>query len=444
MKQSPIFFATLDPLRGLGIETKHSNFHLICFDCTQVVDMLLEDGVQVFCLEKELGAPITIPRTTRDLLLHPKTQAYLESTSTDTLSIAVFKPTFDIELVLAKTPLGQRRTIVSLNASAILSKKLENKLSFFDLCNENNITHTPAQKMSLHAIHKTIFKTLETDHLVIQFEQGWFGNRTFFLRTPDELNNLKQQFTEREVLVAPFVTGTVLTNNLVVADDNIYQSYPFFQINDDSAYEVQLSRLQGSTIGNVWKDLESNFAQGTSVILGEVQRMTNAIGVLLREKGFRGYAGLDFIISEDNTVYVQELNSRFTASVQMFTLLEQETFGTSLLEEHFDLTNKTTPDTYFQPLHGARVLARNTNISPIRITDMLRNGIYSLREDGTYDFMRPDYRVTDLKDGEFLLFTANENREISPDEEIFQVQTLEIPPHNLTALARTLKKDLLG
>lgn len=444
MSRKPLFFATLDPLRGLGIETKHDNFHIVCFDYTHVVDLLVQDGIRVFCLEKELAATTAIQRTTRDLLLHPKTLAYLEANSADTLQIAVFKPTFDIELVLGNTPLGQKRSIVGLNAPTALSKKLENKLQFFDLCNQNGIKHTPAQKAQLHHIPDTIFETLQADCIVVQFEQGWFGNKTFFITTPTELAALTEQYTDREVLVAPFIPGTVLTNNLVVTESNTFQSYPFFQINDELGHEVQLSRLRGSTIGNVWKSLESQFDEHASEILSEIQKITDTIGTLLRKQGFRGYAGLDFIVSENNEVYVQELNPRFTASVQMFTLLEQAAIGTSLLEEHFGISNTSQPETYFQPLRGARIIARNTTSSAIQITERIPNGIYTLNADETYTFVRPSYCATDLKNDEFLLFTAGENRDISSDEEILQVQSLTIPPDTLITLARTIKKTLIS
>lgn len=444
MSRKPLFFATLDPLRGLGIETKHDNFHIVCFDYTHVVDLLVQDGIRVFCLEKELAATTAVQRTTRDLLLHPKTLAYLEANSADTLQIAVFKPTFDIELVLGNTPLGQKRSIVGLNAPTALSKKLENKLQFFDLCNQNGIKHTPAQKAQLHHIPDTIFETLQADCIVVQFEQGWFGNKTFFINTPSELAALTEQYTDREVLVAPFISGTVLTNNLVVTESNTFQSYPFFQINDEPGHEVQLSRLRGSTIGNVWKSLESQFAEDTPTILSEIQKITDTIGTLLRKQGFHGYAGLDFIVSENNEVYVQELNPRFTASVQMFTLLEQAAIGTSLLEEHFGISNTSQPETYFQPLRGARIIARNTTSSAIQITERIPNGIYTLNADETYTFVRPSYCATDLKNDEFLLFTAGENRDISSDEEILQVQSLTIPPDTLITLARTIKKTLIS
>jgi len=346
--------------------------------------------------------------------------------------------------VLGNTPLGQKRSIVGLNAPTALSKKLENKLQFFDLCNQNGIKHTPAQKAQLHHIPDTIFETLQADCIVVQFEQGWFGNKTFFINTPSELAALTEQYTDREVLVAPFISGTVLTNNLVVTESNTFQSYPFFQINDEPGHEVQLSRLRGSTIGNVWKSLESQFAEDTPTILSEIQKITDTIGTLLRKQGFHGYAGLDFIVSENNEVYVQELNPRFTASVQMFTLLEQAAFGTSLLEKHFGISNTSLPETYFQPLRGARIIARNTTSSAIQITERIPNGIYTLNADETYTFVRPSYCATDLKNDEFLLFTAGENRDISSDEEILQVQSLTIPPDTLITLARTIKQTLIS
>ncbi len=445
----PIIFVTLDPLRGLGIEKRYDNFHLVCFDYTPVVDMLMSEGISVFCLEKE-APEISLPHSTRHLLTHPLVQEYILGNSTRIVNIAVFKPTFSIPHVLGKTSLGTTRQVYSLNADVKITKKLENKLHFFNLCLRNNLPHTPAQVQHLHTLEfEEQSKKLGTP-FVIQFETGWFGNRTFFIHEQESLKKLQKQYSNRQVLIAPFIKGPVLTNNIMVGNTHTYQSYPFMQLNDTAESMPKLSRLPGSTIGNVWGSLDGILGKYTNTVVQTIYTYTEQLGSILRDMGFRGYAGLDFLISEAGEVFLQELNPRFTASVQMITQLEEEAIGSSLLDLHFrtfgiNLLQDTVYETdeYFLQLSGCRVIARNTHDAAMQLADTMSSGVYTVQKDNSVTFDHPGYQTTLLAPDQCHIFFADSKRNINPDEEIFQIQSTSLPPQKVEELARSIKSGIL-
>lgn len=445
----PIIFVTLDPLRGLGIEKRYDNFHLVCFDYTPVVDMLMSEGISVFCLEKE-APEISLPHSTRHLLTHPLVQEYILGNSTRIVNIAVFKPTFSIPHVLGKTPLGTTRQVHSLNADVKITKQLENKLHFFNLCLRNNLPHTPAHMQHLQTLEfEEQSKKLGTP-FVIQFETGWFGNRTFFIHEQESLKKLQKQYSNRQVLIAPFIKGPVLTNNIMVGTTHTYQTYPFMQLNDTAKTIPRLSRLPGSTIGNVWGPLDGILGKYTNTVVQTIHIYTEQIGTILRDMGFHGYAGLDFLISEAGEVFLQELNPRFTASVQMITQLENEAIGSSLLDLHFrefgiDLPHHSyyEPAVYFEELSGCRVIARNTHDAAMQLADTMSSGVYTVQKNNSVKFDHPGYQTSLLAPDQCHIFIANSKRRINPDEEIFQIQSTSLPPQKVEELARSIKSGIL-
>ena len=419
---------------------------MICVDYTDIVDMLIEKGVSVFCIEKELGGDIIV-RNSRKLLLHDAVQEFILKRSVDEVGIIFFKPLFSLEKVIAETPLGKSRTIRSLNASPAVSSLLENKLNFVRMCKEHQIPHPPSRVEHLNNLHFDSLSQEFGERMVVQFERGWFGNRTFFLESESDLFSLRDQYSNRKVKVSQFIPGTTLTINAVVSESEVYQTYPFIQINDDMNEEVPLARMEGSTVGNVWTDLVPYFSTKTKDVVFDIGRITVKLATIARDLGYRGFFGLDFLVDEHARVYAQEMNPRFTASAQMITQLEQEVCGSSLLNEHYKSFGITINDTmiddpYFftKQLKGMRVISRNTEASQVIINHTPPNGVY-VGGDQRIEFISSQYTVGGLTKDEFLLLTIGDGRSVSSNEQLFEIQSLEMFSEDVINHARTIKKE---
>lgn len=444
----PIFFLTTDPLRGLGLEQQVNNFHLICIDYTDTVDLLLERGVNVLCYEKDLGNQNEIPRNTRTLLENAEVQQYILDHSQNQIGLAMFKPNFNVHQTLKNSSLFHNREVISANTAPAISNKLENKLFSRDFFQKHQLLIPPSEIDDLHTANYQKYVNLFGSELVVQFDRGWFGNHTFFVHNKDEWDQLATTYTNRPVKIAHLVNGVTLTNNAVVSEQRVWQTYPFLQINETQFDETPLARYQGSTIGNSWMAEPGQIV--TSFVADKIATYTEKIGLEINKQGFNGFFGLDFIVDDQDTVYVQEINPRFTASAQMISQLENQEFGSSLLYKHFETfgllpTIQTPLNAYCQPLKANRVVARHTETTPFLIEHQLNSGLYQIGHDGTYTFQRPAYSLDEItQKDQCLIFFVKSGREVTVDQELLQIQTKDLAAEQLINLAKRLKKHLLG
>src|SRR4030042_4500047 len=73
----PIFFITNDAERGIGLEKLLTNYHIVAIDDNEIISYMINQGVNVFCLEHETGKQNLIYRNSNRLLQHEKTQSYI-------------------------------------------------------------------------------------------------------------------------------------------------------------------------------------------------------------------------------------------------------------------------------------------------------------------------------------------------------------------------------
>ncbi|MCA9392125.1 ATP-grasp domain-containing protein [candidate division WWE3 bacterium] len=441
---TPIFFIVNDPLRAVGLEKKYPNLHIVCIDYNEIVDWLVNDGVKVFCLEKELGTQNEMFRNTRDLLTRDEVVDYILTNSNDVVGLVFFKPMIGIEDALSRTVLSSKRQVKLLHPDSKLASKLENKIFFHELLEKHRIKHPRSFIKSLSSVsHDEVIGKFPNGY-VIQFARGWFGNATYFITAKDELVSLQKDNRDRIVKISEYVPSTVLTNNIVVAKSQTYQTYPFLQITDQSG---ELSRYRGSTVGNHWVGADAMPFNNPLAVVEEVRNLTEMLGEVLRSQGYSGFAGLDFLVSEEDEVFVQEINPRFTASAEMITQMEMARFGNSLQSLHFGLfgfnvsQKDPNPATFFEALSGVRVVARNTGTEELVIGTKFDNGVYSLSSE-SFDHVRAGYDVASLADKEAIIYTASKNRRVNTDQEIIQLQSLTLTKDEALQQVKKIKKEL--
>ena len=431
----PIFIITNDPLRGIGLETVRDNVYLICVDHTPVVDWLVKQNRNVFCIEKELGQVGSVVRNSRIVLDRPEVQSYILKHSKDVLGIVFFKPLAALDEILKKTVLVTKRRVVSLNADLRVSNQLENKLDFYQLCVENGLPTPKSTQAMISQLDYQQLVSLLGFRFVVQFERGWFGNHTYFINSEADFDSIIKTYSDREVKVAEYIEGDVLTVNGVVGRNDIFQTKPFLQINESqddpsSTSKIKLARLAGTTVGNQWFGTARD-DNNLRVHNPEILSLTNTIGKIAQKMGYLGYFGLDYLVSADGRVYLQEMNARFTASVQTITQLEREVVGASLLDAHFNafsvempdaVVRKISSDDLYVDLQGVRVVARNTETQSVVVDNLPQNGVYRFEGD-QINFIREDFNLATLGTDEMILLSVASGRVVNPDQEILQLQT---------------------
>lgn len=404
----PIFFVTNDVGRAIGLEKLLPNFHIVCLDDHPLVDLLLKEGVSVFCLEKFLGKMNVVFRNAGGILAHPAVLSFIKEKSLGKKpNICFFKPQSRIELLAKKYSFNLLGNTVSLN------RKYEDKISFFNICQANNLPVPPGEIENCGKIDFKEFSRKYGLPFVVQLGHGWAGNSTYFISCEEELLLLKQDKKTQKAKITRFIKGVTVLNNCVVFNGKVFVSQPALQIRPND----RLTSLSGGTGGRQWP-AEISAEQKKTIIL-----ITKKIGGLMASDGYRGFFGLDFLIEEKtNSVFVSENNARLTASTSFYTKLElQHNLDYPLFLFHllsFLLPGDCLIKDYSPPdLSGSEVVVRNTKKFPVLVRQSIEPGIYNFAQ----KLVKQSPFLDTDNTGLFWLTAAAEGRIVNPEIELIRL-----------------------
>jgi predicted ATP-grasp superfamily ATP-dependent carboligase len=220
--------------------------------------------------------------------------------------LLVFKNTKQIEELASKNKWNL------LNPSAELAEKIENKITQNEVLGKEISQYFP-----LHTISKVKDIKWNKQPFIVQWAHSHTGDGTILVDSAKALKEIQAKFPEREARVSEFIKGPSFTVNVVVAPDTIEFSTPSFQITGKEPFTDN----PFSTIGNDWS------AALTLLTDAELQRMdaiTTEVGEKLRELGWKGLFGADFIRDgERNHIYLIEINARQPASTTYESQLQK-------------------------------------------------------------------------------------------------------------------------
>ncbi|MBU4338302.1 ATP-grasp domain-containing protein [Patescibacteria group bacterium] len=447
--KTPIFYVSNVVDRGIGLENIIPNYHIICIDYDDEVDYLEKAGAKIFCLEKELGRKNVIFRSSAILLGHEAVKKYIkENTPTGTqAAVVVFKPS------LAAEKIALENNWKILNNSTILSKAAEDKFNFIFIAKSLRVRIPDAETIDFGRLSYWELKKYY-DYFVVQLNSGYAGSSTFFIRSQDDYIKLRDAFFHESsskrtfpVKVSKFIHGVPATVNACVAREDVYVGKPCYQITG----EELATNNRSTTCGNDWGALSLS-----TKAFGEINEIGQKIGQYLKDKGYKGIFGLDFIISEKNDdVYLIEINPRFVASIPFYTKLEIKNSALPLLALHFldfleieyeiSSSAKELFDKNTLAIFGSQLVLRNKERKICAPSEEARSGVYRLKN-GKLDFLRPGYSPMDLKTpNEFIILAAAKGRMIKPENEAARIESLASfvsCEHHLTADAELIAREV--
>lgn len=153
-----------------------------------------------------------------------------------------------------------------------------------------------------------------SDHYVIQSSQGGGGIGTFLVSENnfEAVRTVLQPF--RQYVVTAYIEHSISVNTHVfVSDKQTVLSPGSVQI---VAYEDDQLCYRGADF--------IAFRSLPVACREQVRKLSLKIANRLREFGYRGIAGVDFLISKDQTVYCMEVNPRFQASTVLLDMFLSE------------------------------------------------------------------------------------------------------------------------
>lgn len=271
-----------------------------------VVDKFLDIKIPKLKLFQSVYSPDLQIKNSGQLLSLPETISLIQNQSKKNKKIPAiipFKPSAKIEFICKKYHWHL------IGNPTNLSRALEDKVKFFQLCQKENISTVPAAIDHLTKINFLKYQQIFGQDLVIQSHFGWAGNSTFLVTN---FNQIKPELLNTIVKYAPFLSGYSLLNNCCLTKYGLIQSPPALQYTGLNPF----TQNPFATVGRQWP------SYAPKNILNQVNSITKSFSVLLSKLQYKGWFGLDFIVHRD-TVYLSECNPRLTASFAFYTKIEE-------------------------------------------------------------------------------------------------------------------------
>ncbi|MDD2483103.1 MAG: ATP-grasp domain-containing protein [Candidatus Shapirobacteria bacterium] len=239
------------------------------------------------------------------LLSNSKVIEYIKSTSNSLIpAIIPFKPSAKIDI------LCQRNNWVNVSNPSPINRFLEDKIKFAKLCQKYNLPTIPFSIDTFNQKNFLKYQQLYGQKLVLQTHFGWAGNSTFSASNWDEIKD--KISSEVITKYSPFIASSYsLLNNCSLTKFGLIQSPPALQYTGIKPF----TQNPFTTVGRQWP----SFAPPK--IVEEINTITENFGKIIKEIGYKGFFGLDFLIDK-NKVYLLECNPRLTASFAFYTKLE--------------------------------------------------------------------------------------------------------------------------
>lgn len=389
LEQSPLFFLVPETERGLGLEEKLQNYHIITPELDYFAKQNKSQNISYVNLGKGSSVDILFTDTFRELMaqkLPPGCQSF---------NIQFFKHTSDGELNRfngLQTNSGKGLTAKLVNNSARLSRQIENKVKQYHLIKENGLEKYLPKGMITNLAELNLENIKHTwSEFVVQFPFGHTGESTLIFsnemweQSAHALNTLKQQKPQLMCKVVQFVPGHPFTVNACVYNKKTYVAGLSYQYTGIGG----LTALQSATVGNDWGIVEKllNEQQRLSIVT-----MAAMVGDLLAVNyDYRGLFGIDLIWDQsDNTPKLIEINARQTLSVPMHTKLqiqkEQIPLAMLHLASFLDINIALDVNEYnmqaASAVQAAQVFLRSTIVDDYQLPEnYLMSGIYRLVSD---------------------------------------------------------------
>ena len=301
LNQSPyvFYFLVVDDFLDISLP-QLKNFHLIYASKNKNISQLRNP---YFCLQQQ-GIKLSVKNSGK-LLSQKEVVNYIKKTSTNLQPVIIpFKPSAKIEF------LCKQNNWINAAAAAKLNRFLEDKNQFFEFCQKNNLPVIPSNIDLFNQKNFLNYQKKYGDKLVIQSHFGWAGNSTFLGHNWEAI---KDSFAlDTPVKFSPFITGYSLINNCCLTKTGLVQSPPALQLTGIKP----LTQNPFATVGRQWP------SNAPKKIIDQVNQITTDFSQNIQKLNYQGFFGLDFLVDQNQQVFLLECNPRLTASFAFYTQLE--------------------------------------------------------------------------------------------------------------------------
>jgi predicted ATP-grasp superfamily ATP-dependent carboligase len=298
---------------------------------------------------------------TYELLMIDEVQKIIEKLEAQ---ILVFKNTIHIE------ELCKEKGWKLLNPSAVLSEKVENKITQIKWLGELESLLPP------HSILETKNITWDKKPFILQWSHGHTGDGTILIQNEKALDEIKAKFPHREARVTDFIKGPMFTVNIVVTDTIILLGNISYQITGVLPFTENIF----STIGNDWSVTHTILIDRH---VAGIESIAEKVAQKMQKDGWGGLFGIDVIYDEErDMIHLIEINARQPASTTFESELQNHINmhgvpGINTFEAHIAALTHSKLTTALIPINdGAQILQRVTSTVKKVDTEKLINAGY--------------------------------------------------------------------
>lgn len=425
LAEAGYFYVCNDPERAMGLEDLIESMLILSIDDSNLISGIRDAGGKIFSLEEELGELNVLYRNSAKLLQEKSVRNLISKKKKRYLQTFKISPRFEKIAESIQAPV--------LNTPTYQNKMFEEKISQYEILSDKQINFPETMISRLEDVRYNKLKKKFGKKFVVQFNRGHTGKGTKFVSSKEELSELQNIFPDRFVRISKYVQGNTYTVNACIYRGRVYiggMSYQITGVKD-------LTNSEGGTVGN---DFSYRGGLGPNSCL-QIKRQVERIGEVMRDNGFRGMYGVDFILDERSNPFIIEVNARQPASIPFYTKLQlqQSQIPLSMLHlmEFLEVAEEIDPDEYslqaMQPIAAAQVFFRNTSDKPFIVGKNYKTGRYSLdsqkgdlelinMEEMRLKYIDYAYNINQINNNELLLLTQKQGKRINPGNEVFRVQ----------------------
>jgi glutathione synthase/RimK-type ligase-like ATP-grasp enzyme len=298
------------------INTSHHDFYFLVVD--EFLDIDIPELTNFVSISpQKLGITLDQKNSGR-LLAHPATIDFINQNSLKTgriPAIIPFKPSARIDIICR-----QQKWLLVGNPSS-LNRYLEDKIKFIEICKKINLPAIDSLIKPFTQQNYLLAQQQFGNDLVVQTHFGWAGNSSHLAHKWDDIYD---QIPEGTIVkISPYLNGYSLINNCCLTDRGLLQSPPGLQYTGIPT----LTTNPLATVGRQWPSFAPPHIQK------RIHQLTVDFSQVLLDLKYRGYFGLDFLVSNDQ-VYILECNPRLTASFAFYNRIEIKNNITPLFLYH--------------------------------------------------------------------------------------------------------------
>lgn len=301
-----------------------------------------------------------------------------------------------------------------------VQEKLGNKLYLSNICEKLNITPNKSlifKKIprKLSGIFARCQKILGVP-FIAQGSLGVSGEDTFLINTEKELEKAAKDL-QNGLKVAKYISNNIpVSVHLCISHDQIIIQGPFIQLLGFSELSAKPFQFAGN---------DTNQSLFNQDFIDEVRDMSFRIGVYVKNEGYRGIFGIDYLWDKDTgAIYPQELNTRFVGLTRLLTGIQKDQSVFPDLLKHIGIFNAPNYSDKCKHLNSKNINFSQYNYSQVIIYNNLPHttivsrriepSIYQAKND-TLRMVKPSLFMHDMGNNEILITqTAHKDQKIDP------------------------------